>query len=727
MKNPNIKDEEYYLRRVLDNLKKQGIELDDPNLKESHEGKPLICHVKECWQLSSEILEKLGLTEDEIRNLCFSLCLVHDIGKLDPKWKIGKRGIKHSEKGAELLEKIKKELTSLLLLPQGYQALLIYLTLRHHSTLAPLGLKLQRELNPILTCRERGTILKIVDAIGVFKLADITSALNMSSEAILSQYAWPSSIETKINDEIKDRAKKRCRIFDHKKYNLQEKIASSNSKHLIVVAPTGWGKTALSLLRAKHLKPSKIFYVLPTITAIRDLGSLFQRVFGEDHVGEYFYFSDIDYLLKKGKSEEDTGIPIDFYRYFVPKVVVTTIDQILLTTLQFGKYHLRRFNLRNAFLIIDEFHLLTPQMVGSLKAVFENLIDVYNISVLLMSATPNITFINTLKDTLEVSGKINTVVLREEYEQLKRHRIKYTDTYLIDFIKEKIDEFGKQKILILANTVDRAVKIYNILQRKVNSSVRLVHGRFAYCDRLIKEDEARVADILVSTQVAEVSLDISFDILVTELAPIPSLIQRFGRVNRYGEHTIDENDGWNVYVCKSESHEPYLWVEYLISQEEFPTYVERLHREGEAAYLNAVEEYYDKLLSYKDVEESMRKMYNCVKEELEKRCLFFYSLEGEELPQQFGRELSYLAVPAYYRDKIVKLKKELGKTYKYNERKKLIANMKKYFVPTPQSILKEDGIYDDELGLYIVGNRKYIYSSYKGLIKREIIEEDGFY
>lgn len=724
MKNLYIKSVRWFLQCILGSLRKQGIRLENPNLKESHEGKPFVSHVEECWQLSSKMLEELGLIEDEVRNLCFSLCLVHDIGKLDYRWKIGKKGIKHSEIGANLLKKIKRELASLFPLPQEYQTLLIYSTLRHHSTLTPLGLRLQRELDPLLACKEKSIVLKIADAIGVFKLADMASALGISSKAILPQYTWLSGIEARIDHEIRRKAEERRGVFDYARYSLQKKIASSNSKHLIVVAPTGWGKTALSLLRAQHLKPRKIFYVLPTITAIRDLGSMLQNMFGKDYVGEYFYFSDVDYLLKKGKSEEDTGFPIDFYRFFVPRVIATTIDQILLTTLQFGKYHLRRFNLRDALLIIDEFHLLTPQMVGSLKAVFENLIDAYKFSVLLMSATPNITFISTLKDTLEELGRINTVMLDEEYRRLKRHKIKYADMCLIDFIRENADKFRKQKILILTNTVDRAVEAYDILRRKANGNIHLIHGRFAYCDRLSKEEKARLASILVSTQVAEVSLDISFDILITELAPMPSLIQRFGRVNRYGEHVVKEDAEWNVYVCKSESHEPYLWVEYLTTREVFPICVERLHKEGETAYLSAVRDYYERLLSHKDVEESMRKMYNCVKREMEKRCLFFYSLEGEELPRQFGRELSYLAVPAYYRDKIVELKEELRKTGTYNERKKLVARMKEYFVPTPQSIIKEDGIYDEDLGLYIVGNKKYTYNPCRGLIKREKATEE---
>ncbi|MCR4404362.1 MAG: hypothetical protein NUW06_03595 [Candidatus Acetothermia bacterium] len=62
--------------------------------------------------------------------------------------------------------------------------------------------------------------------------------------------------------------------------------------------------------------------------------------------------------------------------------------------------------------------------------------------------------------------------------------------------------------------------------------------------------------VLVATQVVEVSLDVSFDTIFTEIAPVDDLLQRFGRVNRYGEHP----DGVEVHVARRFNAERLRWV-----------------------------------------------------------------------------------------------------------------------------------------------------------------------
>ncbi|MFN3135721.1 MAG: CRISPR-associated helicase Cas3', partial [Candidatus Kryptonium sp.] len=82
------------------------------------------------------------------------------------------------------------------------------------------------------------------------------------------------------------------------------------------------------------------------------------------------------------------------------------------------------------------------------------------------------------------------------------------------------------------NTVKKSQELYNSLKE---FSPLLLHSRFARVDRTFKEDEVLKEDfegILIATQVVEVSLDIDFDVLITELAPLDVLIQRMGRVYR---------------------------------------------------------------------------------------------------------------------------------------------------------------------------------------------------
>lgn len=92
--------------------------------------------------------------------------------------------------------------------------------------------------------------------------------------------------------------------------------------------------------------------------------------------------------------------------------------------------------------------------------------------------------------------------------------------------------------LVVLNRVERAQKLYAIL-RKNKLDCRLIHSRFRPVDRQQIQAEALGRDyqgIIIATQAIEAGVDLSARLLITELAPWSSLVQRFGRCNRYGEH-----------------------------------------------------------------------------------------------------------------------------------------------------------------------------------------------
>ncbi len=106
-------------------------------------------------------------------------------------------------------------------------------------------------------------------------------------------------------------------------------------------------------------------------------------------------------------------------------------------------------------------------------------------------------------------------------------------------------------VLCVLNSVKRAQEIYRTLEdlitekglaEEVKTSV--IHSRFRQNDRqtktdfLLKKPEGdKLCRIVVSTQVVEAGVDVSAHVLITELAPWPSMVQRFGRCNRYGEYS----------------------------------------------------------------------------------------------------------------------------------------------------------------------------------------------
>src|SRR5690606_35154849 len=106
--------------------------------------------------------------------------------------------------------------------------------------------------------------------------------------------------------------------------------------------------------------------------------------------------------------------------------------------------------------------------------------------------------------------------------------------------------------LVIVNRVTRAREIFRLLQKMVakqsepgRPTLALVHSRFRPSDRAahtaILTDRTITHKIVIATQAIEAGVDVSAKILVTELAPWSSLVQRFGRCNRAGEHTSPDS------------------------------------------------------------------------------------------------------------------------------------------------------------------------------------------
>ena len=113
-----------------------------------------------------------------------------------------------------------------------------------------------------------------------------------------------------------------------------------------------------------------------------------------------------------------------------------------------------------------------------------------------------------------------------------------------------------RRTLIICNTVDRARAIHTVLTSKFNDNAEkmlvLLHSRFRPPDRARQQDRLKdkldpnIGQIVVATQVVEAGVDLSSAILWTEVAPLPSIVQRLGRLNRAGEfgHNGQAKYGW---------------------------------------------------------------------------------------------------------------------------------------------------------------------------------------
>ena len=133
----------------------------------------------------------------------------------------------------------------------------------------------------------------------------------------------------------------------------------------------------------------------------------------------------------------------------------------------------------------------------------------------------------------------------EERNKFTRHRVRLLDGDIHDAIHMIVERLAQgERVMVVCNTVKQAQSVFEQL-RDVTENAKLLHSRFILRDRERIEQELENADLLVGTQAVEVSLDIDFDCLFSEPAPIDALIQRFGRINRKGEKGICD-----VHICQ---------------------------------------------------------------------------------------------------------------------------------------------------------------------------------
>jgi len=120
------------------------------------------------------------------------------------------------------------------------------------------------------------------------------------------------------------------------------------------------------------------------------------------------------------------------------------------------------------------------------------------------------------------------------------------DAYLEALRKEVLKaHVADSQTIVILNRVDRAQGLFRLLRKeRPGKADLLIHARFRAAERrsknqLLRNREKEIDRIVVATQAIEAGVDISSRVLITELAPWSSLVQRFGRCNRYGEHNAE--------------------------------------------------------------------------------------------------------------------------------------------------------------------------------------------
>jgi CRISPR-associated endonuclease/helicase Cas3 len=203
-------------------------------------------------------------------------------------------------------------------------------------------------------------------------------------------------------------------------------------------------------------------------------------------------------------------------------------------------------DLAGQHVIMDEIHVYSDQSQAMVLAIVRSLVRI-GCKVHVGSATIPAVLAKKIRSCLGGPEAVHEVGLtEEELQTYDRHTVVRLadESAARTYVREAIAE--SKRVLFIANRVASAQERYRWVRATFpDVPALLVHSRFRRLDRAhlegaIQDYERMPAPCVVcSTQVVEVSLDVSFDTLVTDCAPLDALMQRFGRVNSWRKEAVD--------------------------------------------------------------------------------------------------------------------------------------------------------------------------------------------
>jgi len=327
----------------------------------------------------------------------------------------------------------------------------------------------------------------------------------------------------------------------HHLYPLSTKNANSEKPHSLVVACTGAGKTDFLFRRCN----GRVFYTLPFQASINAMYKRLSHDLEKDNPNlDIRVLHASSSVVKRNKEEEETVLQ----SLFGSAIKVLTPHQLAAIAFGIKGYEAILLDIKGCDVILDEIHTYT----GVSQAIVLKLVEILNklnCRVHIGTATMPTALYEKIKALLGSENVLETQLSTEELNTYDRHTVHKIESWEMtwDVAKEAIN--NKQKVLMVCNRVDRAQSVYQQVKKEFPKTDKLLlHSRFKRGDRNKKEKQliglgndgkelfqfntSQDACIVVSTQIVEVSLDISFDVMITDCSPLDALIQRFGRINR---------------------------------------------------------------------------------------------------------------------------------------------------------------------------------------------------
>ncbi|KRK39914.1 CRISPR-associated helicase/endonuclease Cas3 [Loigolactobacillus bifermentans] len=412
---------------------------------------------------------------------------------------------------------------------------------------------------------------------------------------------------------------------------MTQAIAEAVDPGLVIIeAPMGLGKTEIALVAAEQLAQKTgrdgLFMGLPTQTTtnamfarVSDWLSLVAKTQRENFSIKLMHgkaeFNETYRQLPEAANIGDTGAVVvnswfSGKKSILNKFTVGTIDNLLLMGLKQKHLFLKHLGFSDKVVIIDEVHAYDAYMNQYLYKAVEWL-GAYHVPLVVLSATlpkdkrnalikayykgkygkhfkknviapegwqnqqayPLLTLFDgkKIKQVTEFTGQSD-----QKSVKLQVTRLQLDDVTLIQTVLNQIRNGGVAGIIV--NTVKRAQTLAKLVSKDVKFIV--LHSAFLATDRVLLEQkleqmigkQAQRPDklIVIGTQVLEQSLDIDFDVLYTDIAPMDLLLQRAGRLHRHAIKRPEALQQPQLYVLGINAFDDYgagneaIYAKYLL-------------------------------------------------------------------------------------------------------------------------------------------------------------------
>ena len=431
---------------------------------------------------------------------------------------------------------------------------------------------------------------------------------------------------------------------------IDRSLSKVDSRILSITAPTGLGKTLANIKVALSLakKDTLIVYALPFINIIDQTMELMYKILeGVDYDATvllpYHHLADPSFA---GREYEQSSIQRVIVEGWHTQMVITTFVSLfesLFTNRRIPFF----YKLLNSVIILDEVQSIPHKYWEPISRILSELTEFGSVVILSTATRPALL-------------KKATSIVKENYGvDLNRTRIRFHGEVEYEEFFNVVEENVKEalrlgwKLLIILNTIKHSKEIFEYILKRFDfdrlfylSSNVIPKQRLERLRRMKQIDRGPL--ICVSTQVIEAGVDISFDKVIRDYAPLDSIIQAAGRCNRHFENRMGEVD---VYVVKKEENKrslaSYVYDSMLLGITKEVTSNRQVCEERE--FSDLVQEYFQKVDNRGNTDK--KNLINS-----------FKSLKFEEISNFHLIEDGAQSIPVYveYDDFAVKLREELN-------------------------------------------------------------------